>query len=98
MNRNLIATVMACLYVAGSIWIVRSAGQSYRASLNQTIPLPREIDRASSPPMAEKEKAVPSVAASELDEPPFKAATTKKCSLRRIPPNEPTVIPRRPRR
>ena len=39
MIRNLIAAVLACLYVAGSIWIVQSAGQSYRASLNQTIPL-----------------------------------------------------------
>ena len=93
MIRNLIAAVLVCLYVAGSIWIVRSAGQSYRASLNQTIPLAREIDRASSPPMVEKEKAVPSVAASELDEPRFKAATTKKAQVKTHPAKRPVHHP-----
>ncbi len=85
MNRNLIAGVLACLYVAGSIWIVRSAGQSYRASLNQTIPLAREIDRASRPPMVEEEKALPSVAASELDEPRSETATPRKAQAKTRP-------------
>jgi Peptidase family M48 len=82
MIRKLIAAVLACLYVAGSIWIVHSAGQTYRAGLSQTIPLAREIDRSSPPPVGEKEKTVPSIAGSHLEEPRSQAATAKTAQVK----------------
>jgi predicted Zn-dependent protease len=33
MNRNLLAALVGCLYVAGSVWLVRSMGKAYRDSL-----------------------------------------------------------------
>src|SRR5271165_7232117 len=38
MVKSTIAAVLACLYVALSVWLVRSAGQSYRNSLKQARP------------------------------------------------------------
>ena len=38
MVKSSIGAVLACLYVALSVWLVRSAGQSYRDSLEQARP------------------------------------------------------------
>ncbi len=38
MVKSTIGAVLACLYVALSVWLVRSEGQSYRNSLNQARP------------------------------------------------------------
>ena len=38
MVKSMIAAVLACLYVALSVWLVRSEGQSYRNSLKQARP------------------------------------------------------------
>ena len=38
MVKSTIGAVLACLYVALSVWLVRSEGQSYRNSLKQARP------------------------------------------------------------
>ena len=42
MVRYVIAALLACVYFAGSIWIVRRAGEQYRADLHQTRRMARE--------------------------------------------------------
>jgi Peptidase family M48 len=81
MIRNLIAAVVACLYVAGSIWIVQSAGRTYRGSLNKTRPPAREIDRESPPLVTEKEEAVPSIVAADVNAPRLEPATSTSAQI-----------------
>ena len=38
MVRCVVIAVVGCLYVAGSIWIVRHEGQSYRDGLTKRMP------------------------------------------------------------
>ncbi len=44
MVKSTIGAVLACLYVALSVWLVRSEGQSYRNSLKQARPMPAVTD------------------------------------------------------
>jgi len=44
MVKSTIGAVLACLYVALSVWLVRSEGQSYRNSLKQARPTPAVTD------------------------------------------------------
>jgi Peptidase family M48 len=81
MIRNLIAVVAACLYVAGSIWIVQSAGRTYRGSLNKTRPPAREIDRESPSLVTEKEEAVPSIVAADVNAPRLEPATSTSAQI-----------------
>ena len=68
MTRHVIAAVAACLYIAGSIWLVQSQGRAYRAGLNQENAGPMAINVApptptvkvqSDPPVATVEKGQP---------------------------------------
>jgi hypothetical protein len=77
MVRYLIAAVLGCLYVAGSIWIVRSQGQSYRQGLTKRKPAVREVAGASPSLTPAKDQAVRAVAASETNAPPPKPATSQ---------------------
>jgi hypothetical protein len=81
MIRNLIAAVVACLYVAGSIWIVQSAGRTYRGSLNKTRPPAREIDRESPPQLTEKAKTIPSIVAADVNAHRPEPATAKPAQI-----------------
>jgi hypothetical protein len=98
MIRNLIAAVVACLYVAGSIWIVQSAGRTYRGSLNKTRPPAREIDRESPPQLTEKAKTIPSIVAADVnahrpDPPTAKPAQVETQLAQRVaPPSAPAPL------
>ena len=58
MLKNSIGALLACLYVALSIWLVRSEGQSYRKSLNQA----KSARSVTESPVRERTR--------ELEEPP----------------------------
>jgi Peptidase family M48 len=58
MDRYLIAAALSCLYVAGSIWIVRSEGQAYRNGLAKMKPAVTDADEASPPLIHEMDKPI----------------------------------------
>ncbi len=62
MVRYIIAAALGCIYLAGSIWAVRSEGQAYRSSLSKTKLVAGEIENSSSPPPEATDKAVQTVA------------------------------------
>ncbi len=47
MLRYVIAGVLGCLYVAGSIWLVRNEGLSFRRSLSKAKPVAADFDKSS---------------------------------------------------
>jgi Peptidase family M48 len=63
MVRYVIAAVLACVYVAGSVWIVRRAGEQYRAGLHRT-----------GRPAPEREPDAHSHSATSISGPPVAAA------------------------
>jgi hypothetical protein len=65
MLRYVLAAVAGCLYVAGSIWVVRSEGQAYRAGLTKARLAARPIDRTAPSVADGKDKASPVVPAVE---------------------------------
>ena len=94
MIRNLIAAVVACVYVAGSVLMVQNAGQTYRASLNKTKPLASKIDTASPSETEPKDQVVRSVAAPDIDKPRFKPARSTPAPVPVVePPGKPAVDP-----
>jgi hypothetical protein len=78
MIRYVIAAVVGCLYVAGSVWVVRSEGQSYRDGLSKTKLVAGDLpkSRPSSPPVTDD--AVPTVALAETTPVTKKKAASKK--------------------
>jgi hypothetical protein len=81
MVRYVIAAVVACLYVAGSIWVVRSEGQAYRQGLIKPKLAAGEIEK-SAPALPEKEyRAAPPVAVSN--------ATKEKAAPKRAAKHSP---------
>jgi hypothetical protein len=79
MVRYLIAAVVGCLYVAGSIWIVQREGQTFREGLSKTKNPVSEIEKASVPAADAKDRAIPSpsVAAVDVNKPQFEPAIPK---------------------
>ena len=53
MVRYVIAAVLGCLYVAGSIWVVRSEGQAYRDGLSKAKVVAGVIEKSPPPSPAE---------------------------------------------
>jgi Peptidase family M48 len=66
MVRYIIAAVLGCLYVAGSIWVVRSEGQAYRDGLSKPRLAARVIEKSPAPSPAEKDRTAAVVTALEL--------------------------------
>jgi hypothetical protein len=62
MVRYLTAAVLGCLYVAGSIFIVRNAGEAHRDRLNKAKRLPTELAKAPLAPKEEKDARNPPIA------------------------------------
>jgi hypothetical protein len=62
MVRYLTAAVLGCLYIAGSILIVRSAGEAHRDRLVKAKLAPPELDKAPLAPKEEKVASNPPVA------------------------------------
>ena len=75
MRRYLIAAVVGCLYLAGSILIVRKAGTEYRAGLPQTKRLAPKIDRDARAPGVRDETS-PSVATANAKSTASKASVS----------------------
>lgn len=50
MSRYGLAAVLGCLYVAASVWLVRSEGEAYRASLRPPAPAESEAPPPAAPP------------------------------------------------
>jgi hypothetical protein len=73
MVRYLIAAVLGCLYIAGSIWIVQRAGTEYRAGLPQTKRFAVEIASNTRSPGV-KDKDSPLAPAANLTFAPSKPA------------------------
>jgi Peptidase family M48 len=82
MARYLIAAVVGCLYLVGSIWIVRKTGTDYRDGLKQTKRLAAKIDPASRSPDL-KDEISPLIAAQNLTSVPSKPSVSA--------PSPPTV-------
>ncbi len=66
MVRYVVVAVVGCLYVAGSIWIVRHQGQSYRNGLTKRKPAVKAIAAALPAATQENDRLVTGVAASEV--------------------------------
>jgi hypothetical protein len=97
MVRYVIASVVGCLYVAGSIWLVRSEGQAYRDGLTPIAPAVSAVDTASPAPSEEKNKSAPAVAEREVDVPRQETAVTKPAhEPARKPPKKTAVSPGSP--
>src|SRR5271168_70150 len=54
MNRNLLAAIVGCLYVAGSVWLVRSMGKAYRDSFPPDPTVAAGVGAADARPVASK--------------------------------------------
>jgi len=65
MARYLIAVVLGCLYVAGSIWVVDRAGRDYRDRLSKPKPAAKIIEEPSAPAPTERHKTKVVVDAAE---------------------------------
>jgi hypothetical protein len=64
MGRYAIAAVVGCLYLAGSVWVVRNEGQRYRIGLSERKRATSEIKKTPFRPPAQKEITAPASAAS----------------------------------
>jgi hypothetical protein len=62
MGRYVIATVVGCLYLAGSVWVVRNEGQRYRMGLSEIKRTTAEIEKAPFPSPTQKEVTSPAIA------------------------------------
>jgi len=70
MVRYLIAAVLGCGYVAGSIWVVQSEGQAYRDGLSKTKLVTKELEELLAPTPAATDNAARAVTkASEIAPP-----------------------------
>jgi hypothetical protein len=74
MPRNLIAVIVACVYVAGAAWLVDREGRSYREGLKPVEPVTASSDD------------VPEPSSTSVAEPKKKLATTKAKTKRRRDP------------
>jgi hypothetical protein len=63
MGRYVIAAVVGCLYLAGSVWVVRNEGQRYRTGLSKTKGTTTDIDGAPFRPPVQKEVTSPAIPA-----------------------------------
>src|SRR5271166_2935798 len=77
MLRYIIAAVLGCIYVAGSILIVQREGHAYRDSLSKTNLAARETEESSLRVPEVKDKAVPNAAVPKFTSSPPKPATAK---------------------
>ena len=66
MVRYLVAAVVGCLYVAGSVLIVRTAGEVHRDQLSRAKLASPELTKAPPAPREVKDASIPPVAAHEI--------------------------------
>jgi hypothetical protein len=69
MIRYLVAAVVGCLYVAGSIWVVQSEGRAYRSGLTDRKIPERANDALSSLTTVQTETIAPALAAATISTP-----------------------------
>ncbi len=85
MVRNVIAVGLGCLYVAGSIWLVDSAGRRYRANLGTT--------RRSAPVIEKSPASLPAENGKKKTEAVIAARERKPSQVQASPsPSAPTTI------
>ena len=82
MIRHLIAAVVCCLYVIGSIWIVRSAGEVHRGQLIRPKLAPAQLDKTTLASRQAKDASNALVAPQDI-------APTRPESAKADPPNPP---------